>query len=255
MVNVKTSSTAMDIRPLDRQKIEVFVVSDSALFFNSMNAKAKRDLLMPPPKKTSAEKARNLKHDPRAEFRNSIYSLRDGSETLLGFPAAGFKAAMAAAALVTEGVKKSDVQKLLYVEGELIPVYGNPYLRCDVVRSADINRTPDVRTRAFVPEWATKLTISYTAPALTQTGVINLLANAGAVCGIGDFRQEKGRGNFGRFRIVNADDGDWARIVQASNYAQQEAAMSKAEPWDSDTAELLEYFDAQVSDRELRVAA
>ena len=70
--------------------------------------------------------------------------------------------------------------------------------------------------------------------------MINLLANAGSVCGIGDFRQEKGRGNFGRFRIVNADDAEWARITQASNYAQQEAAMDAAEPWDSDTAELLE---------------
>ena len=249
-----TNSTGTTIKQLDRRIIEAYLVGESGIYFNSMSAKSMRDLLLPPKKKTAAEKANSLKHDPRAEFRRSIYTNTEDDSTHLGFPAAGVKAAMASAALVTEGLKKSDVQKLLFVEGENVPIFGIPSLRCDVVRSADIARTPDVRTRAFVPRWAMRVRISYVSPNLTADGVTNLLANAGQTCGIGDFRQEKGRGNFGRWRVVNKGDAEFADIQALATAEDQRLAMNTAQPFDEISAEMLSYFDGEVEARELIAA-
>jgi len=43
------------------------------IIFNAMSAKAKHDLLLPKGRKTAAEKAQTLKHDPEEEYRNSVY--------------------------------------------------------------------------------------------------------------------------------------------------------------------------------------
>ncbi len=249
----KPATTTLSIKPMDTRQIEVNLIGQGGMYMNSMSAKAMRDLLLGGKKKTAAERASTLKHNPRTEFASSAYYAAKDAPTMLGFPASGFKAAMAQAALVTDGIKKSDVQKLLYVVGDIAPIWGVPFLRMDVVRNSDINRTPDVRTRAFLPEFATTLTLRYTAPNFTQQSAVNLLVNAGIVCGIGDFRQEKGKGNFGLFRVVAADDPDLIRIKAEGDRAAQEAAMDAQTPYDQTTAELLDYFDSEVQARELVV--
>ena len=82
-----------------------------------------------------------------------------------------------------------------------------------ITRSADKNRTPDVRTRAILPEWACKLRIAYTKPILREQAIFNLLAAAGLQSGVGDWRQEKGSGSYGAFKLVNADDPDFLRNI------------------------------------------
>ncbi len=41
-----------------------------------------------------------------------------------------------------------------------------------VVRSADIGKTPDIRTRAILPAWAARITVTYVTPKLTANAVL-----------------------------------------------------------------------------------
>ena len=63
---------------------------------------------------------------------------------------------MATAALETAGVNKTSVNRLVSLPQDKINIWGKPYLKIDVVRSADMNRTPDIRTRAFLPNWCAR---------------------------------------------------------------------------------------------------
>lgn len=237
-------SDTLQIDALKQGRVTLRMIGETPLYFNAMSAKAKRTLLIGGGKKTSAEK-RELKHDPEAEFRDSIYRM-SGGPTLLGFPSPAIKGAMATAALETPGVTKSSVQRLVFLPEQRIKIWGRPYLKCDVVRSADINRTPDIRTRAFLPRWCAEVDIAFVSPALTVHSVVALLSNAGVVCGIGDFRQERGKGSFGTFSVHGDDMGDmqdlWDEIT-AEGRAAQEAAMAVPRPADQDTAELLAMLD------------
>lgn len=242
---VKKAETGLHIEPLKQGRVTLKLIGTTPFYFNAMSAKAKRTLLVGGGKKTAAEK-RELKHDPEAEYRDSIYRMKDGP-TLLGFPAPGVKGAMATAALETAGVTKSSVNRLIFLPEQRIKIWGRPYLRMDVVRSADMNKTPDIRTRAYLPRWCAEVDIAFVTPTLSLHSVVSLLANAGAIVGIGDFRQEKGKGSHGTFAVTGDDAGEWADIwadITQEGRAVQEAAMDKpeAEPGDDDTAELLEFL-------------
>jgi hypothetical protein len=243
---VKKAETGLHIDPLKQGRVTLKLIGTTPLYFNAMSAKAKRSLLIGGGKKTAAEK-RELKHDPEQEFRDSIYRQRDG-ETLLCFPAPGVKGAMATAALETPGVTKSSVQRLIFLPEQKIKVWGRPYLKMDVVRSADINRTPDIRTRAFLPRWCAEVDIAFVMPTLSVHSVVSLLSNAGVIVGIGDFRQEKGRGSFGTFAVAGDDLGGWSDYwseVTAEGRAVQEAAMDAPEFADDETAELMDMIESE----------
>jgi hypothetical protein len=189
-------------------------------------------------KKTAAEK-KEIKHDPEAEFIASSYRMATGP-TLLGFPASGIKQAMATAALVTEGVKKTEVNRLIFVPTERISIWGKPYLRMDVVRSADMNKTPDIRTRVYCPRWCAEVDLAFITPMLSAAALASLLANAGVICGIGDFRQEKGKGNFGCFSVVSdpVQEALFEELREHEGRDAQETAFTNMEPFDEETREL-----------------
>lgn len=235
----KNDNTGLMIDALKQGRITLRIVGSTPLYFNAMSVKAKRTLLLGGGKKTAAEK-QQLKHDPEAEFRASIYR-NDFGPTLLGFPAPGIKNAMATSALATAGVKKTDVQRLIFLPQERVSIWGKPHLRMDVVRSADMNRTPDVRTRAFLPRWCAEIDIAYVTPTLSAHSVASLLNNAGVVSGIGDFRQEKGKGSYGTFRLYTDDDtAIWNELTTNEARDCQEAAMANPEAADDDTRDLWE---------------
>lgn len=231
----------LQIDALKQGRVTLRMIGTTPLFFNAMSAKAKRSLLLGGGKKTAAEK-RELKHDPEQEFRDSVYRL-PGGETLLGFPAPGVKGAMATAALETKAVTKTSVNRLIFMPEQRIRVWGKPFLKMDVVRSADMNKTPDVRTRAFLPRWCATVDIAFVTPTLSIHSVVSLLANAGVIIGIGDFRQEKGRGSYGTFAVAGDDLGSWQGVwdeVTAEGRDVQQAAMDAPEFADEDTAALME---------------
>lgn len=237
----KAEAGTLQIDALKQGRVTLTLVGTTPFFFNAMSAKAKRSLLIGGGKKTAAER-KELKHDPEEEFRDSIYRMPNG-ETLLGFPAPGVKGAMATAALETPGVTKSSVQRLIFLPEQKIRMWGKPFLRMDVVRSADMNKTPDIRTRAFLPRWVAEVDIAFVTPTLSAHAIVSLLANAGVIVGLGDYRQEKGRGSYGTFAVTGEGGGEWASYiaeVKAEGRAVQDAAMENPEYADDDTAALME---------------
>lgn len=243
-----TKATAKDdvleIEQMKRSEVTLRIIGQTGLYFNSMSRKAMGTLLIGGGKKTAAEK-REIKHNPEQEFNESVYRMKDGP-TLLGFPSPAIKGAMATAALETKSVTKTSVNRLLFVPDYRFAIFGKPYLRMDVVRSADMNRTPDIRTRAYLPEWCCEVRVEYSSDRFSVHSIVSMLSNAGQTVGIGDFRQEKGKGNFGTFTVHGTDMDDdaqaaWDRITAQGRAIQQEA-MENPESYDDDTEELMVFL-------------
>lgn len=242
----------LHIDALKQGRIKVRIIGRTGLYFNAMSMKAMRSLVLGGGKKTAAEK-REIKHDPETEFVASTYKVPTGP-TLLGFPAGGIKKAMASATKDTAGIAGTEIKRLIFLPQDMISVWGRPYLRMDVVRSADMNRTPDIRTRAFLPEWCAEIDLTYITPALNPAGLVTLLSNAGIVCGIGDNRQEKGSGNFGTFDVLTEGDADqekfWKDLTQNEGRAVQVTAMDKPQAFDDLTRELWDFLKGERNRRE-----
>lgn len=253
-----TSKTEGDIQiiAINTGTITVAVVGSTPLILNRLSEKAKHELLMPAPKKTAADKASNLKHDPMAEFRASPVTLTDeDAPTLLALPSTAFKGAMRTAALDLPGTKKAQIGRLTYIPGEYVSIYGVPQVFTTTVRSADMNRTPDVRTRCIVPKWAAMLRITFVKPIMREQSIANLIAAAGVTVGVGDFRPEKGAGNYGQFEVVGADDKRLTEILRTGGRKAQIKAMESPEAYNQETEELLAWFDVEVRRRGFKVAA
>jgi hypothetical protein len=220
------------------------------LIVNRMAEKARRELLLPAGRRTAADRAQSLKHDPLAEFRASPYTLPSDEEpTYLAALAAWFKGSMMTAALELPGTKKAQIGRLVWVEGERLPLYGAPELMMSVVRSADMNKTPDIRSRCIVPRWATEIDITFVVPMLTERSIINLIAAAGMVSGVGDWRNEKGKGTYGQFVVTDPDDARFKEIVATGGRAVQRAAMETPAFYDEESEELYQWFESTVSER------
>lgn len=229
-------------------RIEVHMVGLTPLICNRMSEKAKRELLAPKGRKTAAERAAEMKHDPVQEFRDSMERMKN-ERAIIAVPASAFKGVLMTAALDVPGAYKTQVGRLVWVKGYKIPIYGVPKLYMSVVRSADMNKTPDIRTRALLPEWACRVDVEFTMPLVNEQTILNLLHMGGRTAGVGDFRAEKGKGDFGQFRICNADDPEFLRIAADGGAAVQEAAIEAAEPFDADSAELLAWYRSEVQRR------
>lgn len=222
------------------------------MFYNAMSYKVMQELLLPKGRKTAAERATTLKHDPFREFQDSVYRRRDGERgpTLLTIPSRMCKAAVAdVAKRVPGGGTTAAVQQLVSMVGENIDVYGVPQIHLGCVRNSDINRTPDVRTRAILPRWACRVSIRYVQPQLSIEAVATLLQAAGKLNGFGDFRQQKGDGNFGQFRIVDEGDKEFQEILAIGARKAQEAAMQDPAPYDLETERLLDWYESEVGRR------
>ncbi len=247
MAKPKQQPDEIEILKLKKGRASFCILGESPLIYNAMSLKVRQGLLAPK-KKTAIEKASTVKHDPLAEYRASVYR-HDEGPTLLCFPAVAFKRALASAALDLGGAKRAQIERLVWAIGDRVPIYGVPQLRMDVVRSADMNRTPDIRTRAILPKWCAVLDLVWMEPAVNVQIVGDLLAGAGDIRGIGDFRQEKGAGNYGQFKLVGADDKDFKAIVKAGSRQQQVSALDKPECYDDESDELLEWWKTEIKRR------
>jgi hypothetical protein len=245
----KSEIADISVVPLRRATANLRIIGTTALFQNRMANKVKQGLLVGTKKKTRAERV-EIKHDPQREYRDSMEVMQDGP-TALGLRVVAVKAAMCTAALETAGLTKSSTQRLIFMPGDLTALYGTPQLRLDVVRSADMNRTPDVRSRAYLPRWGAEVEIQFIVPQLSVTSVVTLLANAGILVGVGDFRQEKGKGAFGSFRVIGDDqeDAEWDDLVKNHAREAQLAAIREPEFADRDTADLMGFFEQEVGRR------
>lgn len=235
------------VEPLVVGRMRVWLRGRTPLICNRMAAKAMRELLLPRGRKGKAEREQSLKHDPLNEYRNSVTVRVGNGPTRLQFSSPAVKGAMASAALETKGTSKSQIGRLVWVEGYSCDLYGVPKLHMAVVRSADMNKTPDVRTRAILPEWCMPVEITFVKPQMSEQTVMQLLSNGGIIIGIGDFRQEKGKGNFGQFEVVT--EAECKEIIKGGGLKAQDEALEHPECFDADAEELLGWFNAEVGNR------
>lgn len=245
-----------DILKVTTGSFECCIVGTSPLVLNRMSEKAKHELLMPKGRKNAVERATSLKHVPIEEYRASAYTLKDTTQpTLLALMSTAFKGALRSAALDMPGAKKAQIGRLTYIEGDYVGIYGVPKLFMSIVRSADMNKTPDVRTRAIVPVWACHLAVTFVQPLIRAQAVANLLAAAGITIGVGDGRPEKGAMSYGQFRIVDKDDAEFQRIVKTGGRKAQQAALDTPLCYDLETEDLLTWFDGERAQRQLKGVA
>lgn len=252
---MKAKSKEIDISVItvNREKITCVLRGTSPFIANAMSAKVAGELLLPSPPKNKAQKQSTLKHNPLQEFRDAMYYSRDlTSPTRVVMKANAVKGAIMGAALDLPGVAKTQIGRLCEVIGDEIPIYGIPELHMSVVRCANANRTPDVRTRAIFPHWASIVTLQFTTPIIKQESILNLLGAAGMTQGIGDWRTGKGAGNYGSFEIAALEEVQ--EIMDAGGRAAQDAAIADPNCYDSETEALLSWYDVEVKRRGFKVA-
>ena len=223
----------------------VCLIGTTPFIGNRMAEKGLHDILFPPPKKNASERASSLKHNPVQEYRSSPYVLRNPkSPSYIAHLPSAFKGAIKNVALDMPGSTKAQIGRLVSVDGEYVPMFGGPKMLMSVVRSADMNHTPDVRTRCILPEWCCEISVTIAKPLLSERKVLGLLAAAGVIQGTGDWRPGKGNGTFGRFRLCNPDDPEFLRIKAEGGREAQRAALLAERPecYDDQTEELFSWF-------------
>lgn len=242
-------ASEIEILRITHGRFDACILGTTPLVLNRMSDKAMRQLLQPSGRKNAAQRASTAKHDPYAEFQGSAYQDKDPkSPALLQHLSSAFKGAIAGAALDLPGTNQKQIARLTWVVGERVHIHGLPKIFCAITRSADINKTPDVRTRVIVPEWACKITVAFVTPILKHQGVANLLASAGITQGVGDWRTGKGKGTYGSFELVNEDNPEWLRRMKVGRKAQLEA-MEEPVAYDEDTEELLSWWEREMKSR------
>lgn len=238
----------IEVEPLRVGKIRVWIKGRTPFIFNRLAAHARRELLFPRGTKSKADREQTLKHDPMVEYRASMGKNVGGKvATRLQFPAPGVKGSMATAALETKGTNKTQIGRLIWVDGYAVDVYGVPEFFMSVVRSADMNKTPDIRTRAILREWCMPVTIQYVKPQLSDKTIMQLLSNGGIIVGVGDFRQEKGKGSFGQYEV--ATEAQCKSIINGGGMKAQDAAIKNPAYFDAESEELFSWFKEEVVNR------
>lgn len=252
MATKAVSSTEIIIPVIEKSEVTFAVLGTTPLICNRKSEGVLQDLWLPPGKKTAAEKASSLKHDPLREYRNSVYtSSDDKNPTRIQMLGSMFKKAMSIAALDTDGVKKTQMERLLCVEDTRVDIYGIPQMLVCGVGPTQFGGAPDVRTRVIIKEWACWVTISFITPIIRHNSVANLLARAGVTCGLGDWRVQKGSGAYGMFRPVDAETGAFKKILETGGREAQDAALRNPTAFDPETESAWAWFQQEAKSRGL----
>lgn len=223
------------------------IIGKTPILLHSMPEKALHEFLAPRGKKTSAEKKNSIKHDPFKEFNESPYKLPNPkAPTFIAQIATAMKNSIRYAAVDIPGATKAQLGRLLWVEGEYIPIYGIPKMHMAIVRSSDQNRTPDVRTRLVISEWAAEITITYVKPHINDEALGHLINAAGLTQGLGDWRPQKGSGTYGQYELCETTNKDFQRIVKTGGRALQIKAMKNPESYDAMTEKLLSWYAGEL---------
>ena len=250
MAKSKQTET-LSVLELQQGVIQFNVLGTSPLFYHRFAMKAWHELLLPSGRKTAADRAGSLKHNPLEEYRGSLYRHGTGHNgaTRLYFPGSAFGKAIRSAALDLPGVNKSQIGRLSWVEEYNVDIWGIPTLSMMMVRNSDMARTPDVRTRATLPQWACTITVRYARPLLNDKQIGNLTAAAGQIIGIGDGRAEKRTFRFGSFELVSERDKRFLSVKKTAGRAAQDKAIAEPSFFDDESAELFRWFYTEIERR------
>lgn len=208
--NGKAASTSADeeviaIQPLRIQRIVIPIRGIQPLITNKFSDEAAEKLAES--QSGPRIKAAKAPRDGLGEFLAARYVIsRDPSGNsdldICGFPAAGIKKAMVAAAMRVTEAKGTWIRAILNVEGEgdtgLVSISAPaPQMRTDHVVQAGRG---NLRYRPAFWPWEMKVAITFNTDQLKAQDVVNLVQQAGFSIGIGDWRPEK-NGQFGTFEV------------------------------------------------------
>jgi hypothetical protein len=168
----------------------------SELVMHAWSEKAKKAML--DKQMGKAAQKRDVK-DPQQDYEEAFYRLPDGHPC---FPSVAFKAAIVSAARQVDGLPMTFLRGALHIDGEFVPIEGEPRMREDTVRVG--NGTADLRYRPGFPEWSATLPIRLNRRALTLEQLLALIDQAGFSVGVGEFRPEKD-GAWGMFRVDSVE--------------------------------------------------
>ncbi len=189
-----TKAQLVEVPNINVQQMELLLIGDSSLISHKWSDKARKQMLDKQMKK--ADKGRQAKN-PEEDYENSLYRLPNGGGC--GFPAAAFKAAAVGACRFVPSIKMTEARGAFHVNGDLVPIDGEPEPREDMVRLA--RGVADIRYRGQFPSWKCTLSISYNADILSVEQIVNLFNIAGFGVGVGEWRPEKD-GSYGRFHVA-----------------------------------------------------
>jgi hypothetical protein len=192
MAGKKTENTTIEVAGIDIVHVNVRIVGKSELVMHAWSDKAKKAML--DKQMGKAAQKREVK-DPEQDYQEAFYRLPDGRPC---FPSIGFKAAIVSAARQVDGLPMTFLRGALHIEGEFVPIEGEPRMREDTVRIG--NGVADLRYRPGFPNWAATLPIRLNRRALTLEQLLALIDQAGFSVGIGEFRPEKD-GAWGMFEV------------------------------------------------------
>jgi hypothetical protein len=189
------------IAKIASETLIVPIVGTMPLIVHNFSEKSKRQMLDAQQGRKSPKQTR----DPEAEFKAAFYRTKDG----YGFPVTAFKAAtVGAARFYGKDVRMTELRQFIFMRGEisendpqaLVPIYGEPRMREDVVRLGGPSRSADLRYRPEFPEWSTVLEVTYVKSSLSRESVLSLIDAGGLGIGVGEWRPER-RGEFGTYQI------------------------------------------------------
>jgi len=236
--------------------VDLCVLGHSPLLVNCFSQKAIHQITQPRGTLTKTQKKSEMKHNPREEFRSSVYRdySTDGPTRIQGL-SVWFKKGIASMALdIESATSKAQLGRCVFVEGERVAIYGTPKVDVRMVRMADASRTPDVRFRAIIPEWACKIRIAYMMPTLTKNDILKLAAAAGMFRGVGENRPEKGSGAFGQYEFCEPTDPRYLAVMKQGRATQdailQAETLQPEHFYDHEGHDLYEWWLGEAERRE-----
>lgn len=197
---MKSKSVSVEVIEFSIRQVTIPIVGISPLIVHAWSEKSKKMI-----SDKQAGKAKNKKHEirqPEEEYLAAKHISVSGWE---GFPAAGFKAAMIRGAKMI-GMVMKDTQQAFFINAEdeqtqLIRIHGESRMRTDMVRVG--MGASDIRYRPEYPEWYAELNIEFNEGIISIDQIHQLVKAAGYGCGVGEMRPEKGKFNYGRFKLAN----------------------------------------------------
>lgn len=198
----------LEIARIGTETLRVPLRGTMPLIVHNFSDKSRRQML----DTQQGRKAPKANRDPAAEYEAAFYRMK--GDPGYGFPVTAFKAAtVGAARFYGKDVSMTSLRQFIFMHGQmsdldaqaLVPIYGTPRMREDVVRLGGPSRSADLRFRPEFPEWGTALEVTYVLSALSRDSVLSLIDAGGLGIGVGEWRPEK-RGEFGTYQVDPTKD-------------------------------------------------
>lgn len=197
---MKSKSVSVEVVEFSIRQVTIPITGISPLIIHAWSEKSKKMIA-----DKQAGKAKNKKHeirDPEADYQAAKHIAKDGWE---GIPAAAIKAAMIRGAKMV-GMVMKDTQAAFFVNADcestqLIRIHGESQMRTDMVRVG--MGAADIRYRPEYLEWYLELNIDFNEGMISIDQLHQIVKAAGYGNGLGEMRPEKGKFNYGRFKLSN----------------------------------------------------